>query len=406
MTRYVALLVVTLLASCGNRSGCPGCRPMSPTDGVTTYCLRDVAGLRAALQPAIDAGTDRARELLLLSGGGANGAWGAGVLNGWTQSGTRPAAFQVVTGVSTGALMSTFAFLGSKYDAVLEEAYIHADDRAIYRNRCPLALPFANSLKDTAPLSRLIEKYVTTDVLAEVADAYSHERRRLFVGTVDLDEGIFCAWDMGRLAASSEPKRLEYFRKILLASAAIPVVFPPVDLGGRLHADGGVRLQLFTQGVIEPILNTFMRASATRRHAAPGAPAEGLPMVHAIVNGKVVADRDCVQDRMIPIGSRAIDILLTEGIFGSLYRAWASTGEQGTPLPKSRFLVSHVPGDLRLPPSTEFNPCCMRALYDAGLRAGRAGQWVEGVPPSGASALPCSDEKPPCEKQCQSHWWY
>ena len=164
---------------------------------------------------------------LALSGGGANGAFRAGFLNGWTKTGKRP-VFKIVTGVSTGALMAPFAFLGTAYDDALREFYTTTDTRNIFRRLSILPqLVAGEALADTGPLQALIAQHVDETFLRNVADAH-RSGRRLYVGTADLDAQRFIVWNLGLIAASGRPEAVELFRKVLLASASIPVAFPPV----------------------------------------------------------------------------------------------------------------------------------------------------------------------------------
>jgi predicted acylesterase/phospholipase RssA len=202
---------------------------------------------------------------LALSGGGANGAFGAGFLNGWSTTGSRP-VFKIVTGVSSGALMAPFAFLGPQYDDALHEFYTTTTTRDIFAigsiGSILISLLRGDSLADTGPLATLIARHVDAEFLHQVADAYNRGRR-LYIGTVDLDSQRFVVWNMGLIAASGRPEALELFRKVMLASASIPIVFPPVffevEAGGRLydemHVDGAVAATVFLNvGVIRPSL--------------------------------------------------------------------------------------------------------------------------------------------------------
>ena len=196
-------------------------------------------------------------HVLALSGGGAEGAFGAGILCGWTQSGTRP-RFKLVTGISTGALMAPFAFLGPSYDARLKEAYTTISDRDIFQAHSPVAILLwlvnlreLPSLADSRPLAQLVAKIVDAQVLQEIAQEHL-KGRRLLMGTTQLDAQRLVIWNMGAIAASGHPQALELFRKIMVASASIPAMFPPqyfaVEAGGEefqeMHVDGGARVQV------------------------------------------------------------------------------------------------------------------------------------------------------------------
>ena len=188
---------------------------------------------------------------LALSGGGSGGAFGAGILTGWTTAGTRP-TFDVVSGVSTGALIAPFAFLGSSYDPTLAELYTSGIAETLVRPR-PIIGLLGAALSDPAPLRRLVERYVTDDMLRKIAAEHS-KGRRLFVVTTNLDAQRTVIWDMGAIAAHGHEQALVLFRNVLIASASIPAVFPPVmievTMNGKrfqeMHSDGGATTQLFT----------------------------------------------------------------------------------------------------------------------------------------------------------------
>ena len=188
---------------------------------------------------------------LAISGGGDNGAFGAGLLNGWTAAGNRP-QFKLVTGISTGALSAPFAFLGPESDAKLKEFYTTTSTKDIYEERSILALLTNDALNDTRPLWKQLEKHITRDLLDAIAAEYK-KGRLLLVATVNLDARYPIIWNLTKIAASSDPKALELFRAVIIASASIPAVFPPVmievEVGGQqyqeMHVDGGTMGQVF-----------------------------------------------------------------------------------------------------------------------------------------------------------------
>jgi len=189
---------------------------------------------------------------LALSGGGANGAYGAGMLAGWTDAGTRP-EFAMVTGISIGALTAPFAFLGSDYDDVLKEVYSTLDSASIYTPRGILSSIRKDSLVDSTPLTAVLEKYVTEELVAAIEREY-RRGRSLFIGTTNLDAGRPVIWNIGRIAASRDPDAVILIRQVLQASASIPGVFPPVYIDvqsyngtayDEMHVDGGTSSQLF-----------------------------------------------------------------------------------------------------------------------------------------------------------------
>jgi hypothetical protein len=200
---------------------------------------------------------------LSISGGGSDGAFGAGLINGWTESGERP-HFKVVTGVSTGALIAPYAFLGPDYDAKLRESYTTVDASHIFEILGILPMLFSESATSTKPLQDLIATGVDEKLLDAVAVEYK-KGRRLYVASTNLDAEQPIIWDMGAIAASGRPDRLALFRKVMLASASIPSLFPPVMIDVRangeqrqeMHVDGGVFFQSFSIASIVVLPSTI-----------------------------------------------------------------------------------------------------------------------------------------------------
>lgn len=189
---------------------------------------------------------------LSISGGGGDGAFGAGLLNGWTKHGDRP-EFNMVTGVSTGALMAPFAFLGPDYDQTLKALYTNVKDENVFRKRNYSSVLLSDGLADTRPLYNLIAKYVTPEFMQKVAHEYNHRQRWLLIATNNLDTGQPIIWNMGKIASYGTPQALELFRNVMLASASLPGFFSPVMINAEykgssyqeMHVDGGVSRQVF-----------------------------------------------------------------------------------------------------------------------------------------------------------------
>ena len=193
----------------------------------------------------------RRYNILVLSGGGMFGAFAAGVLAGWTEAGDRP-AFDVVTGVSTGALLATLAFLGPASDEELYRQYTTISDRDVFVRRRLIHALGAESVADNAPLARRIHGVFTPQVLRAVA-AEHRKGRRLYVGTTNLTTRRLVVWDLGAIAARGTPQAHDLFCDVLLASSAVPGFFPPVrfpiEVDGRvceeIHVDGGAARSMF-----------------------------------------------------------------------------------------------------------------------------------------------------------------
>ena len=191
-----------------------------------------------------------------ISGGGDNGAFTAGLMNAWTATGTRP-EFKLVTGISTGALIAPFAFLGPKYDATLKEVYTTISPKDVIEHRSIISGVLSDAMADNAPLLQLTRKSVTEDLLKEIAAEYA-KGRMLLVATADLDARRAIIWDMGKIASYGGPKALDLFVNVMIASASIPGGFPPmmidVEVDGKpyqeMHVDGGIVAQVFAYPVV------------------------------------------------------------------------------------------------------------------------------------------------------------
>lgn len=191
------------------------------------------------------------QNFLAVSGGGGDGVYGAGLLAGWSAARTRP-VFDIVIGVSTGALIAPFAFLGSAYDRPLFEIYTKYGTKDILKADVLAGLLGGSALANAAPFEKLITTYITPALLQVIVRQHN-SGRRLFVGTTNIDAQRPVIWDMGAIAASGRPEALRLFRSILQASASVPGAFPPVrfkvQADGKtydeMHVDGGVTEQVF-----------------------------------------------------------------------------------------------------------------------------------------------------------------
>jgi Patatin-like phospholipase len=318
---------------------------------------------------------------LALSGGGASGAFGAGFLNGWSSSGTRP-VFKTVTGVSTGALMAPFAFLGPAYDDALREFYTTTRTRDIFvLGSIVRQLLTGEALADTGPLVALIERHVDAELLRRVADAHQGGRR-IYVGTVDLDARRFVVWNMGLIAVSGRPGALELFRKVMLASASIPVAFPPVlfavEAGGRLydemHVDGGVGARVFLNAGV------FGR-SPFRDRGGLGVGHEDIFVIH---NGQLIPPPDAVRRSLPAIATRVIDASGRAAVLGDLHRINAYAQREG-----ASFQWVTVPDGVVMDADEVFDPAKMRELYDLGYRIGATPEpWSTRAPGRGRETEP------------------
>jgi predicted patatin/cPLA2 family phospholipase len=308
---------------------------------------------------------------LAISGGGADGAFGAGLLVGWTASGTRP-EFTMVTGISTGALTAPFAFLGPDYDDELKRVYTTTTTRDIANERWVLAAILSDSMADTKPLRALISRYVTADVIEAIGR--EHKRgRRLFIGTVNLDAGRSVIWNIGAIAVSDYPHKLGLIHDVLQASAAIPIAFPPVVIPveandrsyDELHVDGGTGSQVF----VYP-------AAVDWRQVTKKLKVKGAPKVYVIRNAILEPDYNGVKRGLLPIASRSISSLIrTQGI-GDLYQIYALCKRDETD-----FNLAYIPYTFTEKPSEGFDPVYMTKLFDLGYEKSMRGYpWAKSPP--------------------------
>lgn len=310
---------------------------------------------------------------LALSGGGPNGAFGAGYLEGWTQTGTRP-VFKIVTGVSTGALIAPFAFLGPAYDRELREFYTTISTRHIFRMLSILPqLLGGEAFADTTPLKTLIAQNVTDVLLREVAAAHARGRR-LYVGTVDLDSQRFVVWNMGLIAASGRPEALQLFQDVLLASSSVPVAFPPiffnVEAAGRyydeMHVDGSVGTRVFYSGGVFDFV-------AAREKTGRGRGREDIFIIH---NGQLPAVPEATPRAVRSIALRTFDTAGKSAVIGDLFRIYATAQRA-----QAGYHWITIPEDFDMTGSEVFDPVKMRALYDLGHASALSGQLWSTEPP-------------------------
>jgi hypothetical protein len=304
---------------------------------------------------------------LAISGGGDNGAFGAGLMNGWTQTGTRP-EFKMVTGVSTGALIAPFAFLGPGYDAALREVYTSMTAEKVYRARGLSAALFDDAMADTSPLAGIISVYANQKMLEAIAAEY-RKGRLLLIGTTDLDAQRPVIWNIGAIADSGHPGALDLFRKILRASAAIPGAFQPVlidvEIDGRkyqeMHVDGGAIAQLFLYPA-----SVDISASGLRRQR----------IAYVIRNARLDPDYAASERRTLSIAGRAISTMLAASGRNDVLRTYFISQRD-----RVDYNLAYIGADFSAPKKGEFDQSYMRALYDYGDRLARSGQAWHKTPP-------------------------
>ena len=330
------------------------------------YMVVDAAKASAAegVIPGLERLRGHALNILELSGGGQYGAFGAGFLKGWTESGQRP-EFDVVTGVSTGALLATHAFLGTPQDdAALEQIFTTITSKDIYTdNRRLLSLLFgANAILDTSPLQALLDKYITAEVLQRVAAAHD-ANRRLWVGTTNLDYGQTWVWNLGMIAKEGTPEALALYKQVLRASAAPPIAFPPVEIAGYLFADGGVRQNLVVVGL-----------AGTGK---PEPPKYGPGTVYVVQNGQQVTRPSAVRNDALHLAGPALGAMMSNSTDGLLLRAFTAAKIRGY-----EFRLVSIPDDADVGHNfLAFDPEQMRTSFDLGYELGRSPDPWKRTPP-------------------------
>ena len=329
------------------------------------------AQVRASRPEMLASGRRPVVNFLALSGGGSDGAFGAGVLAGWTASGKRP-EFDLVTGVSTGALTAPFAFLGPKYDEALKKVFTESDTKDIAIMQPVRGLLGGDLLASNAPLAKVVAFYVNEAFLEEVAEEH-RKGRRLLIGTTNLDAERPVIWDMGAIAVSGEPESLELFRKVLLASAAIPAVFPPgfvqVAAGGvvydEMHVDGGATREVFL------VPTQFMAQKAVGRLGI-----NPIRRAYIIRNGHVSPEYKAVKAKTLSIAGRAVSSLIKSQGVGDLYELYVFAKKNNID-----YNLAYIPGDFHDTSTQAFDPVYMTKLYDLGFGLAQAGYPWKKVPP-------------------------
>jgi predicted acylesterase/phospholipase RssA len=311
---------------------------------------------------------------LAISGGGDNGAFGAGLLNGWSAAGERP-EFKLVTGVSTGALIAPFAFLGPAYDGTLKAIYTGISQRDIALKRSPLWVLFGDAMSDNAPLRRLVRKYVTEKILDAIADERD-KGRLLLVATTNLDARRPVIWNITEIAATRIPQALGLVQKILIASSAIPGTFPPVMIdvlaGGKayqeMHVDGGTTAQVF----VYPSAMRLQEIAKRQR------------TLYVIRNARLDPEWAQVERRTLPIALRAITCLVQFQGIGDLFTIYTITQRDHL-----AFNLAFIPPTFDYPHKQIFDTKYMTALFGVGERMAVKGtDWWWKHPPVLLSGVP------------------
>ncbi|UPY34894.1 patatin-like phospholipase family protein [Sediminicoccus sp. KRV36] len=312
-------------------------------------------------------------NLLAVSGGGDDGAFGAGLLNGWSAAGTRP-EFMLVTGVSTGGLIAPFAFIGPEYDAGLRRVYTESTLADIAIQRSLLNAVFNDGLADTSPLFRTISRELDERMIARIGQGY-REGRLLLIGTTDLDAQLPVIWNVGAIAASGHPGAGALIHRIMLASASIPGAFAPVlfdvTVDGvphqELHVDGGAINQAF----LYPVAVT----QARRERLARRLPVQPI-RAYVIRNARLDANWAATDRRTMSIASRAVETMIASSGFNDVMRIWLNAQRDDV-----EYRLAYIGSDFTVPYTTAFNPDYMRPLFEYAFNRARSGyDWAPNPP--------------------------
>jgi len=326
---------------------------------------------KGGLIPTLEDLHHRRLNILEISGGGPKGAFGAGVLVGWGESGTRP-KFDIVTGISAGALLSTWAFLGEpEDDAVIAELFTSMKKSDVAPKPGGV-LRFAfgdNSFMDTKPLVEKLRELITEKTIRRVA-AEARKGRMLFVGLHNLDYRQLWAFDLTGLAASGGPHALETYRKVIQASVSPPLVFPPVEIDGSLFADGGTRELLLAVG-----LQDADRSSSVLN--------SGDGTFFIIFNDKERPEVRAINPDIRGVIDSVAATALSANMEWLLLRAYALAQAH-----RYQFKMTTIPENVPVPDLFDFDPDRMKPLFEKGRELGRnPASWVL-APSRGQDASP------------------
>jgi len=360
MSRAIVLILTVVFLS-----SCTVTRPEESEEFRAT--LPDEAIAAKTETPVGEEGYDDPDDILsilALSGGGAYGAYGVGVMTGWTETGLRP-EFDIVTGVSTGALISVFAFLGSEYDSMLEELYTTVSNADIFIDKGVKGI-LSDSLFDYTPFKEQIERVVTEELLAKVAAEHA-KGRRLYVATTNLDSAELVVWDMGDIASGGRTDPLTHFRKVLRASAAVPIFFEPVYIkpqrGVQLrqaHVDGGLKAAV--------LVNDFLFRSETDKKR-----------LYVVINDSLQesSTSGAIEANLPSIAQKSLKTILRTNVVQAVHRAYVTSVQAD-----AEFFMAHVPDELNdSVGSLDFDPVVMQALFKAGREDALSGNGWKLLPP-------------------------
>ena len=312
---------------------------------------------------------------LAISGGGDAGAFGAGVLNGWTFSEKRK-SFAIVTGVSTGAIIAPFAFLGPEYDELIKRSYLESSTDTILKQNIWTVLSGligkSASISDASLFKKKLNELITRELIRKIA--IEHQKgRRLFIGTTNIEAQRGVIWDIGEIAMQDNEKSLELIRNIIQASSAIPGIFDPVLINVQIddnhyteiHVDGGVTSQLiiYPLKLRKSVVDEFRDNNLKRR-------------LFVIRNAKVTGEFNKTLPSVIELTQRSIETLIKYHGVGDLIRIYVSSIRDGID-----YNLIYIPDHFSHESKELFDPLLMEALFDLGLTMGKDNNsWLKSPP--------------------------
>ncbi len=318
--------------------------------------------------------------VLAVSAGGPKGAYGAGFLVGWSREGSRP-LFKIITGVSSGAIIACYAFLGKDYDGQLEKFFTTISTKDIMKQNNLFSILFGNSFMSPAPLVKKVSAIVDEKLIEKVAK--EHRRgRRFYIGTVNLDAQEFVVWDMGALACKGGADSVRMFQKILLASSAMPMMFPPVyfkvssatgELYDEMHVDGGSMRQVF---YIDRLTKNMEGAA----NVSGIDPSKYRTQIYVLSTSYMSPIRQGVKDSLIGIGLRSLETLQAAAFSGDIYRIYAFVKRKGLD-----FNLAYIPADFKPNPKEFFDTKEMQRLFKRGYDDAFNGYEWHKTPPGYAA---------------------
>ena len=309
----------------------------------------------------------RARsDFLVLSGGGQDGAYAAGLLNGWSAAGTKP-EFRIITGVSTGAIIAVFAFLGSAEEDALRESYTQYSTKDLFRERNILALLFSDSLYDNKKFRKVLKYYFTPEVVENIALEHN-KGRRLYIASTLLNVERPVIWDLGAIASSGHPAARDTIIDAVVASASIPLAFPASkftvnyetgQLIREIHVDGGVVGLEF----LNPVANKMVLALEKAGQSKPA----NITVMHNEID--FFTPFINVKRKLIPIALQSIQTAMRENAINSIGKIYNGAAANGMP-----FRLSLVP-TIGMSPNELFDKAYMNALYNYAYEQARGGDY-------------------------------